>query len=145
MEQKTKKTLGTVIGLIVGLGVAAMIQQFVFKAPSFDKAMMHAASELNKSCPIMVDQETRLDNTAAYPDNVFQYNYTLVNYVKDSIDSQLFVANMRPLILNNIKTNPDLKAYRDQRVTMAYNYKDKHGEFVTKISITADEYMKIDK
>jgi len=93
----------------------------------------------------MVDQETRLDNTAAYPDNVFQYNYTLVNYVKDSIDSQLFVANMRPLILNNIKTNPDLKAYRDQRVTMAYNYKDKHGEFVTKISITADEYMKIDK
>jgi hypothetical protein len=39
---------------------------------------MAAANELNKSCLMMVDQDTRLDNAVALPENVFQYNYTLI-------------------------------------------------------------------
>ncbi len=135
-----KKAIGTTVGLIVGVVVAILVQQFVFKAPSFDKAMMKAASELNKNCPIMVDKETRLDNAVALPNHVFQYNYTLLNMVKDSINIQQFEAYMKPIILNNVKTNPDLKAYRDNKITMDYYYKDMHGVFITKISITADQY-----
>ena len=41
--------------------------------------MMAAASEINKTCPIMVDQYTQLDNALALPDNSFQYNYTLID------------------------------------------------------------------
>ena len=141
-SKNKKKTISATVGLVVGVGVAILIQQLVFKTPSFDKAMMQAASELNKSCPVMVDQETRLDNAVALPDNIFQYNYTLINLEKDSIDLQIFEGYMKPMILNNVKTNPDLQAYRDNKVTMAYNYKDKNGVFITKISITADQYSK---
>ena len=56
--------------------------------------MMAAASELNKSCPMMVDQDTRLDNAIALPENVFQYNYTLVNLTKDELDLEKFTAYM---------------------------------------------------
>jgi len=42
--------------------------------------------------------------------------------------------------INNVKTNPDLKIYRDNKVTMAYNYKDKNGIFVLKISVTPGLY-----
>jgi hypothetical protein len=140
-ETKSKKnTIGTIVGIVVFVAVAVIVQQFFFKTPSFDKAMMHAASELNKSCPIMIDKETRLDNAIALPENVFQYNYTLVNVVKDSVDIKAFEDYMKPMLANNIKTNPDLKSYRDNKVTMSYNYKDMNGTFIIKIAITKDLY-----
>lgn len=140
-QKNNKKTVGTIVGLAVGLIVYFLVKQFVFAPPSFDKVMMQAASEINESCPIMVDQDTRLDNAIALPENVLQYNYTLVNWVKDSVDLKAFEDYMQPMILNNVKTNPDLKIYRDNKTTMAYNYKDMNGEFITKISITADQYL----
>ncbi len=139
-QKNNKKTVGTVVGLAVGLIVYFLVKQFVFAPPSFDKVMMQAASEINESCPIMVDQDTRLDNAIALPENILQYNYTLVNWVKDSVDLKAFEDYMQPMILNNVKTNPDLKIYRDNKTTMGYNYKDMNGEFITKISITADQY-----
>ena len=140
-SKNNKKTIGTAVGLAVGLIVAFLVKQFLFTPPSFDKAMMQAASEINESCPIMVDQETRLDNAIAFPENILQYNYTLVNLIKDSIDLKAFEDYMQPMILNNVKTNPDLKIYRDNKTTMAYSYKDMEGVFITKISITADQYL----
>jgi hypothetical protein len=47
---------------------------------------------------------------------------------------------MEPTILNGVKTSPDLKDYRDHKVTMAYNYVDKNGAFVFKILISPDKY-----
>lgn len=141
MESKNKKkTINLIGGLLAGLTIAILINQIIFKAPSFDKQMMAAASKINESCPIIVDQDTRLDNTIVLPKNIFQYNYTLVNLIKDSIDINGLKDYLQLNILNNIKTNPDLKTYRDNKVTMAYFYKDKNGEFVLKIAITADEY-----
>lgn len=141
-EKDRKKSVGTVVGLIIGFAVIVLVKQFAFKTPSFDKAMMQAASELNKSCPIMVDTETQLDNSVALPNNIFQYNYTLINMKKDSVDIAVFEEYMQPMILNNVKTNPDLKTYRNNKVTMAYYYKDMDGLFLTKISVTPDQYLK---
>jgi hypothetical protein len=140
-SKNNKKPINTIIGLAVGLIAFFLIKQFVFAPPSFDKVMMKAASEINKSCPIMVDQNTRLDNTVALSGNTLQYNYTLVSWIKDSIDIAAFNDYMFPMILNNIKTNPDLKVCRDKKTTMTYSYKDMNGEFISKISITADQYL----
>ncbi len=139
-QKNSKTTIGTIAGLTVGLIVAFLVKQFLFAPPSFDKIMMQAASKINESCPIMVDQDTRLDNAIALPDNTFQYHYTLVNWVKDSIDIEDFEDYMQQTILNNIKTNPDMKIYRDNETTIAYYYKDMNGVFITKISISADQY-----
>jgi hypothetical protein len=139
---KSKNSPQTIIGIIVGLIVMVLIQQLFIKNPGFDKAMMKAASELNKTCPVMVDRETQLDNAIALPDKVFQYNYTLVNIGKDSIDIQSFENYMKPMLLNKVKNAPELKMYRDNKVTMAYSYKDKDGVFLTKILITSSDYSK---
>lgn len=88
----------------------------------------------------MVDQDTRLDNTVALPDNAFQYNYTLVNLTKQDIDIKDFENYMVPQITNNVKTNPDLQVFRDNKVTMKYSYKDKNGEYITQISVSPNEY-----
>lgn len=140
-DKKKKLNFKSVLGGVVGITVFILVQQFFFKPISFDKAMMEAASELNKSCPLMVDQETRLDNAVALPDNIFQYNYTLVSLTKDSVDIEYLQKYLEPVITNNVKTNPDLKSYRDNKVTMAYYYKDKFGIYLFKISVTPDSYL----
>ena len=140
-QKNIKKTVSRIVPIAIGILVYFLVKQFVFAPPTFDKAMMQAASEVNKSCPIMIDQETRLDNVVALPNNIFQYNYTLINWVKDSIDLEAFEEQMQPVILNSVKTNPDMKLYRDNKTTMAYNYKDMNGVFIMKISITADLYL----
>lgn len=140
-QKRNNKKVGIIVGVVVGLIAYFLVKQFVLAAPSFDKVMMEAAAKINESCPIMIDQNTRLDNTVALPDNIFQYNYTLVRLAKKSVDIKVFEENMKPIILNNVRTNPDLKIYRDNKTTMAYNYMDKNGEFITKISIRADQYL----
>ena len=137
---KKNKTIQSVTGIVVGIIVMVLVQQVFFSKPSFDKIMMEAASEINKSCPLMLDQDTRLDNTMALPGNVFQYNYTLVNMEKETVDEVDLKNYLESNIVNNIKTNPDLKPYRDNKVTMSYVYRDKDGHFLIKIEATPDKY-----
>lgn len=89
----------------------------------------------------MVDRDTRLDNAVALPGNILQYNYTLVNLDKSEVNVDTVNKYVVPGIINNVRTNPGLKVYRDNKVTMDYAYKDKNGVFVLKISVTPDMYM----
>lgn len=89
----------------------------------------------------MVDQFTRLDNSVALPDNSFQYNYTLVEVTKDEVIIDTVKKYIEPNILNTVKTNPDLKFFRDNKTTLIYNYKDMNGEFVHKFSVTPEMYQ----
>lgn len=140
-QEKRKKLIGTIVGFIV-FGIAYWgVQQMFFKQPSFNKEMMQVASELNKTCPIMVDDQTRLDNAVALPGNSFQYNYTLINLTKSEVNIDTIKKYLEPSIINNVRTNPGLKIYRDNKVTMIYYYKDKLGVFVHKLEVTPEMYQ----
>lgn len=117
------------------------IQHFFFSPPSFDKLLMQTASELNKTCPIMIDKYTRLDNAMALPDNTFQYNYTIfgIDSLKISLDT--LKRRLMPEIINKIKTSPDMKSFRDNKVTIVGNYYNKNHVFAFKISVTPDMYQ----
>ena len=88
----------------------------------------------------MIDSETRFDNAIALPDNIFQYNYTLINVLKDSINVEEFKDFLDPTITNYVKSNPDMKIMRDRETTVNYYYKDKTGIFLFTVSITPDKY-----
>lgn len=135
-----KQLIGIVVGMLVFFLSYYGVQQMFFKLPSIDKQMMEMASELNKSCPIMVDQETRLDNCVALPNKMFQYNYSLISLKKESFDLQFFEEEIKPVIINSIKTNPQLKPFRDNNVTLVYYYKDVDGAFLTKFEVTPELY-----
>lgn len=133
-----------VIVIIVGLTAFALayfaVQHIFFKESFFNNVMVEAANQLNESWPIMVDEETQLDNASVLPDNIFQYNYTMINSKKNKFNIPELKNYLEPLLINNVKTNPDLKIYRNNNVTMTYNYKDKFGETVMKISVSPDKY-----
>ncbi|WP_163717458.1 hypothetical protein [Mangrovibacterium lignilyticum] len=141
MTPEKKKRISQIVGTAVAVIVMVVLQQTVFKAPGFDKVLMQTAQEMNKNCPFMVDAETRLDNAVAAPGKRLEYNYTLINTDKDSIDIESFTDYLQPILVNNVKTHPDMASFRDNHIIMDYNYKDRNGIFITKISITPELYQ----
>lgn len=107
--------------------------------PSVASQMAAMASEFNKSCPMTVDSQTRLDNAFVASDNVFQYNYTLINLIKEQIDLPTLYG-AKPEIINDVKTNPALKFFRENNITLRYSYKDKTGQFVALIEVAPTDY-----
>lgn len=146
---KTRKVKGLKywIGFAVIFAFFSVIGQMggeklieLFRKPAFDKAMMEAANEINKSCPIMIDNATRLDNAIALPNNVFQYNYTVVTMLKDSVNIDELKNYLEPTIINSVKTNPQMQTMRDNKVTVNYYYKDKVGVHLFTISVKPEQY-----
>ena len=107
---------------------------------SIEKMLRQTAKDMNESCPVYVDSETRLDNVAVLAGKVVMYNYTLVNISKSDIDINEFKVYIERMLLDGAKTRPDLKMFRDNRVTMIYNYKDKNGLKLIEVKITPDKY-----
>jgi len=142
MDKPTNKnkTIGTVIGVIVAVAVSTLIRKYVFNENNNIDQQLKAVSEMtNKNCPMYVDSLTRMDNTMALPDNTFQYNYTIKIDTTVSSLSEL-KTNLKSIILNSVKTNPALKEFRDNSVTMAYSYNDEKGNFLFKIELSPNDY-----
>jgi len=137
--EKKQRTIKTLVGLVIGLGVMLIVQQVIFK-PSIDKVMLDVAVQMNESCPMMVDDETRLDNVVAMPGNIFQYNYTLIHIERATVDIDELTSYLQSSITNDIKTNPGLQIYRDNHTTMTYNYRDKNGKSLAVISVAPEDY-----
>lgn len=103
------------------------------------------AEEVNKQVPMMVDEITRLDNAMAVGDYALQYNYTLVQTDITELSAEdlaTFEANMLVRLTDIVKNNPDLQEFRDNDITLIYNYADINGAHITKFEITPELYKK---
>ena len=106
----------------------------------FSEFLHEISMEINKKCPMVVDKDTRLDNTVVLSNNTIHYNYTMVNLEKENIDLKALEKNYTPILLENVKTNPGLKTFRDRNVTLSYYYKDKNGNFLLSYKATPELY-----
>ena len=68
------------------------------------------------------------------PGQKFCYVYTIVNMdpmpAGDDIE-----AMMRPLLLNNYRTAPEMQELRDANVTLVYKYRDEQGRQLSTFEI----------
>ena len=140
MSKNVKTIVFTVIGLLIGYVGSQFLIDTIFKKPNIEEILVQAAQEMNKSCPIILDQDTRLDTKLGGPGKNFSYFYTLVNYSKEEINQDTLISYLKPNIINNVKTHPQMAIFRENDITMNYNYKDKDGVFLFIISVTPEEY-----
>ena len=141
-DVKVKKSkLPAAIGSIVGFFVMYILVRSFFNVDtSIDKEMKKAADEINKTCPVQVDEYTLLENTVALPGKIFQYNYKLINLEKSEVNLDTVRKYVYPGILENIKTNPSMEMQRKYDVTFKYYYKDKNGAFVDEYVVKPNDY-----
>jgi len=140
MNSNVKTWLGTILGIVLFSLASFFVKQFLNKPPSFDKILVEVVNEINKVCPMIVDSDTQLDNAISKPPNILQYNYTLINYEKEDLDVLELEKNLEPIIVNGIRTNPDMQFLRDKNVVFDYFYKDKNGVFLLKVSVPPEKY-----
>ncbi|MHC0440951.1 zinc-ribbon domain-containing protein [Flavobacterium sp. 3-210] len=138
-KPKRKFDLKTAIGFIVGFIIMFFVTQSFFK-PTFDKQLVEFANDFNKNCPMNIDEYTTLKNVVALPNKTVQYNYILVGITKAEVKIDTVKKYVFPGVLQNVKTNPEMKFFRDNKVTLNYYYSDKNGEFVTQYVVKPEMY-----
>jgi hypothetical protein len=98
------------------------------------------AASINFKCPFMVDVDTRMDSVNILPDSTFQYNYTLVNQVRDKIDIRGLTVYMWSELLETVQFSSTMKLHRDHHLRLVFYYRDRNGDFVTQIVLSPEDY-----
>lgn len=133
---------GNIIGFAVGAIAFALayygVQQ-LFK-PDMEKQLQEVAQEINRQSPVQVDQLTRLDSASSGKTNLTYY-YTLLQTENSEINLDTVNKYIRSGIIESLRINPDVKIFRDNNITLDYNYFDRNGEIVTVISVTPEMYQ----
>ena len=138
-KSKTQKILRTIAFIITFAISYFAVQYFFFNEGTIEEQMKDAAVEINNISPKMVDEYSRLDS-ASTTGKTFKYHYTLMNMTKEEVNVDVLTKFLRPEIIENVKNSPELKIFRDHKITMSYDYYDKNGEFVTNIDVTPELY-----
>jgi len=134
-SNSTKKTASVLFGAI-GFVVAYMVVKSFFN-PSPEEVMQKVEIEMNKKCPAMVDEFTRLDSVAVPKDTRnLQYYYTLIGIDADEIDFSLIEGN----ILETIKTSPEMNELKKYEVTFDYKYYNSDKNKVAEINVVPSQY-----
>jgi hypothetical protein len=130
-----------IFGLVIVVAVLIVaIQKIFFKAQSTDKEISAFVNTANKTCPSMIDPETRLDKVMASSDKNLQFNYTLIHQIKDSLPVDKLKRYMEPRILQKIRTSPTLNQFLYKNLTWIYSYNDMKGDFIFNITYTPEQY-----
>ncbi|HEY9176787.1 MAG TPA: hypothetical protein VIN07_03810 [Flavipsychrobacter sp.] len=140
-----KKEIAALVGLIFG---AAAVYFFMYYLPSsnssVEESLSAAAETMNKSMPMQVDQETRLDSVGTLPGKVMVYYNTLVNvsiaYGEGDLDTNLVKEQLEPIMQDAIASDDNLKAMRDTECTFLYKYRDAEGAYLFSIAISPEKY-----
>lgn len=88
----------------------------------------------------MVDTETRLDSVRLSRENQLSYYYTLPNKESSGINPSAFNAFLLAGIIDNVRSNPDLRMHRDSSITFVFNYRGRNGKLITEFSVGPERY-----
>jgi hypothetical protein len=131
---KLKPNSTTVLRIFVSIiffAVAYFIAGYFLSkdAATLNAMLVKHSSQENQNLPKMLDAETRLDSISV-ENSTLKYHHTLIHTVKDSsgLDFVLIKAGMVKIAQENLDTNPVLKEYRDQNVSLQYIFRDKKKE-----------------
>lgn len=130
-----------IVGILSVIVIAVILGQKInLKGPSKDKDVVDFVKRMNKTCPSMINPETRLDKVMATSDKNLQFNYTLIHQVKDSLPIESLKKYMEPVSIDKIKNSGTLRKFLNKDLTLIYSYSDKNGEFIFKVTYTPEMF-----
>ena len=97
-----------------------------------DKILSFSVEEVNKSCPMFVDEITRLDYAEIDKDGFFHYVYTFPSLSKSDIDIPSFYKEQSDILNNGYES---LTTFKENDVTVRYTYFDMYDNQIISILI----------
>lgn len=141
MKVKRNKNMSMTIIILVCVFGSLFADKFFKNDSPFDERLQNAAVQANQKCPVFLDRETRLDSTAAGTGKIFTYNYSLIHMTAQEVNATELSSSLWPRFIKTIRTEPDLKTFRKNSVTMIHRYFDKNGEFIFDLTIRPEDYL----
>lgn len=94
------------------------------------------AAEINRSGPVMIDQETELMPAVGAP-GMLIYNYRLVSYSTTQLDHNKFAAGAKERLKQGACNRPETRDnFLKKRVTLRYSYFDKDKQHIATVDVT---------
>jgi hypothetical protein len=131
-----KQTTLIIIGVLAAIvGVISSKSLFKRDEVAARSPLDAIASTLNAKVPMQVDQNTRWDSTAALPNNVLAYYYTITGVDAAKIDKAALKAHLTPIVTSSYKTTPDMQGLRDLKANLKYIYRSDGGVHLFDIDV----------
>jgi hypothetical protein len=108
----------------------------------FEKQMLEASSQQNKSLPMMVDKDTRWDTTIPGPGKNWTYIYTLTNPELKNISNEKINEVLGSKIRSGVCTMKDMEIFVKNGVTVKYKYRDNDGKFIGEVVVVPEDCKK---
>ncbi len=137
-----KNIINIVVSLISFFVAYFGVQYFLNtkETSKIERQLKQASDDLNTRLPMQTDAFSRLDSTTSIDHHTFKYYYTLLDIEKAAVNMDTVNKYVKPELLRNARTNPDLQGFRDYGITLEYVYYDKNGKYVTTIMATKEDY-----
>lgn len=140
MEKPKNQLLVQILIFGIVFVIAFFGTRMLFFGSNADSELQQVSDEMNKTMPILVDSETRLDKSSVSGDTL-QYHYTLVNVTKENPSRDLTEAKafMTSNASKNLEQSAEMKLYREKSVPLQYIYNDKNGKLLFDFTVRHTE------
>ena len=140
------KVVLTVITLVIGAFLAWIIVSWTgmtlynrvsdhSQASSFDDALSKQFTDLSKTLPKTMDSKMRMDAASVRPNRTMYYHYTLTTQKVSDLDLPKFVKAVKAHVVNYYQTDVSFQPFRDNGVTLDYDYFDANGHHIAEIIV----------
>ncbi|MFR9164926.1 MAG: hypothetical protein ACLVKO_01395 [Dysgonomonas sp.] len=120
------------------LFISLLFVQCNSKDKATDKMLAETVKMMNERCPMNVDALTRLDSCASEKGKKIKYYYTILN---DSLfDVEQFKEIGVPNIKETLKTNPQMEIFRQNDVSITYQYSSLNGKVLYSLELAPSDY-----
>ena len=107
--------------------------------PRSQEFLNKIAAEINRSVPVMIDQETELMPAAGAP-GMLIYNYRLVNVSVARVDHSKFATGAKDRLKQGVCNRPETRDdFLKKGVTLRYSYFDKDKQHIATVDVTPSD------
>ena len=127
-------------GMVVVVGVYFVYQKVPAwfekeSDPRSPEFLGKIAAEINRSVPVMIDQETELMPAVGAP-GMLIYNYRLVSYSVAQLDHNRFATGAKEKVSQGACKRPETRdSFLKKGVTLRYSYFDKDKQHIATIDV----------
>lgn len=98
--------------------------------------LSHVASEINKSLPMTINENTELVNIVGLEAMVV-YNYRLVNADASQVDATAFKNEMQPTVTKGACSTPETRNdFLNKGIAIRYSYSDRDRVHIASFDVT---------
>lgn len=123
MKKVGKRNLWQTVLIVAVVVISANLAPKIFNAEAkvvANHSLGERAKIMNRDCPFVIDENTRLDSVTSPKEGTLQNNYTLLNDDLDDIDIEVFQNIFKPEISHHLKATPQTKDFRKANATLVY-------------------------